>query len=100
MMCLFFLIFAGMNKINKDRYLCLILWSSFILLGCKNYSIEKKLSTVDTLLAADNLNEAEFTLRQISEKDMSESELAKYNLLSILTTWRQSQPIKNETDLD
>ena len=60
MMCLFFLIFAGMNKINKDRYLCLILWSSFILLGCKNYSIEKKLSTVDTLLAADNLNEAEF----------------------------------------
>ena len=100
MMCLFFLIFAGMNKINKDRYLCLILWSSFILLGCKNYSIEKKLSTVDTLLAADNLNEAEFTLRQISEKDMSESELAKYNLLSILTTWRLSQPIKNETDLD
>ena len=31
---------------------------------------------------------------------MSESELAKYNLLSILTIWRLSQPIKNETDLD
>ena len=82
-MYLFFCIFANMQKTTKPLFLVIVLWSAITLLGCTNSFTGRQLSTVDSLLAVDNLNDAENKLHQIKGMDMNESELAKYNFLSI-----------------
>ena len=99
-MYLFFCIFANMQKTTKPLFLVIVLWSAITLLGCTNSFTGRQLSTVDSLLAVDNLNDAENKLHQIKGMDMNESELAKYNFLSIQTAWRSFQPIRREADLD
>lgn len=89
-----------MKKITKILYIILILWSTLVPIGCRNSAVEQQLTTIDSLLATDKLTDAEKELKQLRRSIMNESEQAKYNLLSILTTWRLCKPVNNTDDLD
>lgn len=89
-----------MQKITKILYIILILWSTLVPIGCRNSTVKQQLTTIDSLLATDKLTDAEKELKQLRRSIMNESEQAKYNLLSILTTWRLCKPVNNTDDLD